>query len=96
MPPIPLDYETPGEDPGVDLAIVCPACGKDGAVRGRLGGADLRYFHPSGIPHSLLANPRAAAYSYACVACGVVTTLVDPDTLRKVLGVGGAKQADTE
>jgi hypothetical protein len=96
MPPIPLDYETPGEEPRFDLAIVCPACGKDGAVRGTLVGGELWHFYPSGMTHSVLVNGRVTAYSYACVACGVVTTVVDPDELRKVLGVGQKRQGDGE
>src|SRR5688572_7645819 len=89
MLPIPLDYETPGDKPSqADLAIVCPACGKDGAVRGRLAAADVRYFYPYGVKGSLLMNPRVEAHSYACVACGVVTIVVDPDELRRTIGVG--------
>ena len=87
MPPIPLDYETPGEQPRFELAIVCPACGKDGAVRGTLAAGELGHFYPSGITGSLLVKHRVAAYAYACVACGVVTTVVDPDELRILLGV---------
>ena len=96
MPPIPLDYETPGEKPRFDAAIVCPACGKDGAVRGTLVDGELSHFYPSGATGSLLANPRVAAYAYACVTCGVVTTVVDPHELRRFLGVTENKQADPE
>src|SRR5688572_7931809 len=81
MPPVPLDYETPGKKPGFELAVLCPACGKDGAVRGTLVGGEQWYFFPSGMKG---ATP---AYSYACVACGVVTTVIDPDELREALGV---------
>ena len=90
MPPIPLDYETAGDKPRFELAIVCPACGKDGAVGGTLARGELWHFYPSGIQGSLLANHRVPTCSYACVACGIVTTVVDPDELRKLLGVGKA------
>ena len=96
MPPIPLDYETPGEKPRFDMAIVCPACGKDGAVRGTLVNPELFDFYPSGLTHSRLANARVAAHAYACVACGVVTTVVDPHELRRLLGVATPRQGDPE
>ena len=95
MPSIPLDYETPGEDPRFEMAIVCPACGTDGAVRGTLVGNEEWHFYPSGMTHSILKKARAKAYSYACVACGVVTTVVDPRELRNVLGVSEKTPGET-
>jgi hypothetical protein len=98
MPPEPLDYQTPGENSRFDMAIVCPACGQDGAVRGTLVSGELWYFLPSGMKRSYLGieAPRTMAFSYACVKCGVVTTVVDPDDLRKLLGVQEKKTDDAE
>jgi hypothetical protein len=98
MPLKPLDYETPGENSRFEMAIACPACGVDGAVRGTLAGGEAWYFYPSGLKGSLLslAPPRTMAFSYACVKCGVVTTVVDPDDLRKLLGVEEKKDARPE
>ena len=67
------------------MAIVCPACGKDGAVRGTLVSGPLWYFRPSGVKGTLLSDAQTEAFSYACVGCGVVTTFVDPDQLSKLL-----------
>ena len=81
------------------MAILCPACGTDGAVRGTLVGGEAWYFYPSGMkfpPLPLAPPPRTIAFSYACVKCGVVTTVVDPDDLRKLLGVGEKQNAGPE
>jgi hypothetical protein len=93
MPHTPLDYETPGDNTRFEMAILCPACGTDGAVRGTLVSGETWYFYPSGMKFPMLAisPPRTMAFSYACVKCGVVTTVVDPDDLRRLLGVEAKK-----
>jgi hypothetical protein len=98
MPSEPLDYETPGENSNFEMAVLCPACGKDGAVRGTLVGGEMWYFYPSGMKgsHWSPASPRTMAFSYACVTCGVVTTVVDPHDLRKLLGVEEKKRDAAE
>jgi hypothetical protein len=82
----PLDYQTPRSRD--NSAVTCPHCGGTRVVDGKLiGGPGVRFL-PKRIKSFWTLNNGAKTLTYACLSCGFITILVDPDDLRRLIGPG--------
>ena len=85
----PLDYQTPRSRD--NSAVTCPHCGSTRVVEGKVSGGT---FLPKRISFWSL-NTGVKTLTYACLSCGSITTRIDPDDLRRLIGPGDSGSTAT-
>ncbi|MGB7157182.1 MAG: hypothetical protein WBD40_03885 [Tepidisphaeraceae bacterium] len=89
----PLNYQTPRSRD--DSALTCPHCGSTRVVEGKLTGGTGVRFMPKRVKSFWTLSNGAKTLTNACLSCGFITTVIDPDDLRRLMGPGDPGSAAT-
>ena len=82
----PLDYQTPRSRD--NTVMTCSHCGGSRVVEGMLFGGTRVRFLPKRITRFWTFSSGAKTVTYACVSCGSITMVIDPDELRRLMRPG--------
>jgi DNA-directed RNA polymerase subunit RPC12/RpoP len=75
--------------------MTCPRCGGKRLVEGKLMGGTSVRFRPTRLNRFWTLKNGAKTMTYACLSCGFITTVIDPDHLRRLIGPGDPGSAAT-